>query len=162
MLFKLCIVFHKRRSPKPSPILTWDFGLVLHAFTLAPFEPLDFASIKAVTYKTFVLIALPLGTRRGEFCALCRGQFVRTAENWCFVLLYSVLSFIPNMAKGILTTEPYILRALPPGEPPRDDAMVLCLVRALKAYMEITADPSFVNNRETLFVPLNRSSSLSH
>ena len=39
--------------------------------------------------------------------------------------------------------------------------MVLCPVRALKAYMEITADPLVINNRDTLFLPLNRTSSLS-
>ena len=39
--------------------------------------------------------------------------------------------------------------------------MVLCPVRALKAYMEITADPVFVNNQEILFLPLNHTFSLS-
>ena len=47
-----------------------DIGLVLRAFTLAPFEPLDTALLEAVTYKTFVLTALPLGARRGELCTL--------------------------------------------------------------------------------------------
>ena len=50
MLNKLCNMFHKRRSLKSSPIPTWDIRLVLRAFTLAPFEPLDSASLQAVTY----------------------------------------------------------------------------------------------------------------
>ena len=107
---------------------------------LAPFEPLDTASLEAVSYKTFVLIALALGARRGKLCALRRGQFVCPAEDWSFVLLYS----------------------LPPGNPPRDDATVLCPVspvRALKAYM---AGSAFINNRETLFLPLDCTLSLSH
>ena len=66
-LNKLCNVFRRRRLPKPSPILArGDIGLVLHAFTLAPVELLVSVSLEAVTYKTFVLTALALGTRRGE------------------------------------------------------------------------------------------------
>ena len=78
-LNKLCIVFHWRRLQKPSPVPTWDIGLVLRAFTLAP---LDSASLEAITYQTFALIALALGTRRGKLCALGQGQFVRPAEDW--------------------------------------------------------------------------------
>ena len=52
-IYKLCNVFHRRRPSKP-PVPTWE----LRAFTFAPFEP----SLEAVTYKTFVLTALALGT----------------------------------------------------------------------------------------------------
>ena len=104
---------------------------MLRAFTLAPFEPLDTVSLEAVTYKTFVLTALTLGARRRELCVLRRGQFVRPAEDWSFVLLYSDLSFIPKTTKERFPTEPYKLRALPPGAPPSDNATVLCPVRAL-------------------------------
>ena len=86
-LNKLYNVFHKRRPPKPSLIPTWDIGLVLRAFLLAPFEPLETASLEAVTCKMFVLIALTLGAHRGELCALRRGQFVCPAEDWSFVLV---------------------------------------------------------------------------
>ena len=152
---------HRRRLPKHSPIPTWDFGLMLRPFALAPLEPLDSASLEVVTYKTFVLTALALSARRGGLCALRRGQFIRSTEDWSVVLLYSDPSFIPIMAKGRLCTEPYNLSALPPGALPRVDATVLCPVRALKAYMEKTADSSFVNNRETLFLPLSRTRSLT-
>ena len=126
-LNKLCNVFHRRRPPKPSPVPTWYIGLVLCAFTLAPFEPLATTLLEAVTYKTFVLLALAL-------CA-CRGQFVRPAEDWNFrVVIFRSVVYSKN-GQGKLPTEPFKLRALPPGAPPRDDAMVLCPVRALKAYM---------------------------
>ena len=68
-LYILCNVFHKRRPPKSSLIPTWDFGLVLRALSLAPFEPFATASLVAITYKMFVLIALALRARRGELCA---------------------------------------------------------------------------------------------
>ena len=106
------------RPPKSSLIPTWDFGLVLRTLLLAPFEPLATASLEAITYKTFALIAFALGTRRGELCALRRDQFVRPAEDWSFVLFFSDPSFIPKTAKGSLPTEPYKLRTLPPSSPP--------------------------------------------
>ena len=138
---KLCNMFHRKRPPKP-PIPMWDIGLVLRALSSAPFEPLDTVSLEAITCKTFVLIVLALGARRGELCALRRSQFICLAEDWSFLLLYSYPPFISKTAKGRLATEPYKLRALLPGAPPSDDAMVLCPVTALKAYMEKTADPT--------------------
>ena len=89
---------------------------------LALFEPLD--SLEAITYKMFVFIALALGAHSGKLCALRRGQFVHPTEDWSFVTLYSDPSFIPKTAKGRLPTEPYKLKALPPGAPPRADATV--------------------------------------
>ena len=80
---------------------------MLRVFSLAPFEPSATAYLGAITYKTSVFIALALGARRGELCALRRGQFVRPAEDWSFVLFFSVPSFIPKTAKGRLPAEPY-------------------------------------------------------
>ena len=86
--------FHKRRPSKPSPIPVWDIGLVLHTFiSLALFEPLETATLEAITYKTFVLIAPPPGR-----CALRHGQLVRPPQDWFFVLLYLDQSFIPIIA----------------------------------------------------------------
>ena len=65
-----------------------DFGLLLHAFSLAPFGPLATASLEDVTFLTFVSIALDLGARRGELCALHRGQLVRPVADWSFELLF--------------------------------------------------------------------------
>ena len=71
-------------------------------------------------------------------------------EDWSFVLLYSNPPFITQTSKCRHPTEPYKLRALPPGNtplhPPSGNATVLCHVRALKAYLTDTADPEFVNS----------------
>ena len=99
-------------------IPTWDFGLVLRALSLAPFELLANASLEAITYKTFVLIALALGACRGELWALRRGQFVRPVEDWSFVLLYSDPSFIPKMARGSIPTESFYSGHSRPVFPP--------------------------------------------
>ena len=104
---------------------------MLCTLSSAPFQPLETAicMLEAITYKTFVLIALALGTRRGELCALRRGQFVRPAEDQSFVLLYSDPSFIPKMAKGRFPTEPYKLQA--PSIPPPPPFGLLRLIWAL-------------------------------
>ena len=143
-------LLHKRRLPIYSPVPTCDIWLVLRALSTAPFEPLQQASLKVTTYKAFVLLALMLGARRGELIALCRGPFVCPAEDWSFVLLYTNPSFIPKTSRGRLPTEPYKLRALLPSSSHRNSAKVLCLVRALKAYMDITADPVFVNKLDLI------------
>ena len=65
---------------------------------------------------------------------------------------YSDLAILLYSDQERLATEPYKLRALPSSVPPRDGTVVLFPVRSLKAYiLEITVDPSFVNNRETVF-----------
>ena len=89
MLNKLCNVFHKGRPQKPSLIPMWDIWLVLCALLLAPYEPLENATLQAITYKTFVLIALALGARGGELCALHLGQFVCPAKDWSFFFCYT-------------------------------------------------------------------------
>ena len=45
ILNKLLNSFHKRPPPKPSPVPDWDIGLVLKAFSLPPFEPIQQASV---------------------------------------------------------------------------------------------------------------------
>ena len=77
------------------------------------------------------------------------------------MLLYSDPSFMPKTARGRLPTEPYKLKALPHTVPPSKEHTVLCPVRALKAYLSATSDQEFVNSRETLFLPLNRTNSLT-
>ena len=57
-LNKLYNVFHKRRPPKTSLIPTWDIELVLSALSLAPFQPLETATLEAIMYKIFVLCTL--------------------------------------------------------------------------------------------------------
>ena len=63
---------------------------MLKAFSLPPFKPIQQASVEALTYKALVLLALSLGARRGELISLHQDHnFIRPAENWSFVLLYS-------------------------------------------------------------------------
>lgn len=42
----------------PSTIPTWDLTLVLMALTCSPFEPLESALLKVLSFKTALLLAL--------------------------------------------------------------------------------------------------------
>ena len=81
---KLRNVFHKRRLPKPSPITTWDIGLMLCALTLAFFEPLETASLEAVTYKMFVLI-VHAGASSAPYAVASSSARRRTGLLCCYI-----------------------------------------------------------------------------
>ena len=61
--------FH-RDSPKGRRgIPSWNLSLVLHQLTKAPFEPLQEASLKHLTFKTVFLLALSSSKRRSKINA---------------------------------------------------------------------------------------------
>ena len=75
----ICTAFHKRRLPQPTSISDWKIDRSLRAFSSSPFGPER--SMQA-TFMPVIIIALPLGTRRGDLVALHRYQlFVCLAED---------------------------------------------------------------------------------
>ncbi|KAG8579388.1 hypothetical protein GDO81_010859 [Engystomops pustulosus] len=57
-----------------NPVPSWDLSLVLNILTEPPFEPLDSANIKILTFKTIFLIAITTARRLGEIQALSRRE----------------------------------------------------------------------------------------
>ena len=121
-------------------LLSFHVGHRARTLLLVPFERLESASLEAVSNKTFVFIALALEARRGKIVPYVTASL---SLQWktglsCY---FSAPLFIPISAKGSFPLEPYIHRSLgvPHSAPPRDDATVLCPVRAFKAYMELTS-----------------------
>ena len=56
--------FHRGKPKSVRTLLPkWDLNLVLHQLSQAPFELLNQASIKHLTWKTVFLLALASGTR---------------------------------------------------------------------------------------------------
>lgn len=52
-------MWHKTvEPPRPSTIPTWDLTLVLKALTCSPFEPLQSASLKVLSFKMVLLLSL--------------------------------------------------------------------------------------------------------
>ena len=93
-LNKLFSVFHRRRPLKPSPTPTWDIGLVLRAFTLAPFEPLATASLKAVTYKT--INCTRLRRTQGRYAKASSSVRRRTGLSCCYTQIHHLFPKRPR------------------------------------------------------------------
>ena len=68
-LTRLLDSFHRDRPKGRRGIPSWNLSLVLHQLTKAPFEPLREASLKHLTFKTVLLLALGSGKRRSEIHA---------------------------------------------------------------------------------------------
>ena len=68
-LTRLLNIFHRDRPMGRRGIHSWNFSLLLHQLTKAPFEPLKEASQKHLTFKTVFLMALGSGKRRSDIHA---------------------------------------------------------------------------------------------
>ena len=53
--------FHRDKPKGRRGVSSWNLSLVLHQLTKAPFEPLQKASLKHLTFKTVFLLALGSG-----------------------------------------------------------------------------------------------------
>ena len=59
------------QRPRITPVLPqWDLGIVLEALSKPPYEPLWKASLKHLTLKTVLLLAMALAGRSSELQAL--------------------------------------------------------------------------------------------
>ena len=143
----------KRKTSAP----VWDLSLVLQAFTEPPFEPFDQAKIKLVTFKTVFLITLALGARRSEIHALRQDNIMRD-ETWSKVTLQTDPEFVSKTElanKGAAVLKPIVLHSL--GEtlgPEMDEDLSLCPVRALRMYLDRTAE--FRGQQKKLFISFKK------
>ena len=79
------------------PLPDWDLSLVLRRLCGAPFEPLEHCSLKFLSWKTVLLVALASGKRRSELHALLFASFMR-AHDWSSVTLTVSSSFLTKTA----------------------------------------------------------------
>ena len=86
------ISFMELERPRLTPVSEWDLGIVLEALSKPPFEPLQEASLKHLTYKTVFLLAMPSTGRHNELQALVFDskhiQFKPTGE-----MLYELFNY---------------------------------------------------------------------
>ena len=92
-LTRLLDSFHRDRPKGRRGIPSWNLSLVLHQLTKAPFEPLNEASLKHLTFKTVFLLALGSGKRRSEIHAWLHKN-IRHQSDWSKVCLYPLPSFL--------------------------------------------------------------------
>ena len=149
--------FHRDRPKGRRGIPTWNLSLVLHQLTKAPFEPLKGASLKPLTFKTVFLLALGSGKRRSEIHAW-QNRNIRHQSDWSKVSLYPSPSFLSKnqLAKeGPDSVAPVVIPALAPTlDRSLKSDRSLCLVRALRYYLDRTSD--LRQNKELVFVSFKK------
>ena len=136
-------------SRNPSP--DWDLALVLNRLASDPFEPLEKAPLKLLTWKTVFLLALASGRRRSELHALAFDRIL-----WKDYFSSMLLGVIPSfLAKTQLASSPALTMEIPAltsslGPNLQEDAKN-CPVRAVRLYMKRTTH--LRKNRKLLFIP---------
>ena len=142
-LTRLLDSFHRTRPNGQRGIPSWNLSLVLHQLTKAPFELIKGASLKYLTFKTVFLLALGSGKRRSEIHNW-QNKNIRHHSDWSKVSLYPSPSFLSKnqLAKeGPDSVAPVVIPALAPtlNKFLKSDKS-LCLVRALRYYLDRTSD----------------------
>ena len=92
-LTRLLDSFHRDRPKGRRGIPSWNLSLVLHQLNKAPFEPIQEASLKHLTFKTVFLLALGSGKRRSEI-HVWQNRNIRHQSDWSKVSLYPSPNFL--------------------------------------------------------------------
>ncbi|KAK0139969.1 hypothetical protein N1851_023132 [Merluccius polli] len=131
------------RPPQRSPRASWDLPLVLQVLGKPPFEPLGGSELKWLSMKTAFLLAMASAKRVGELHALSVSQeCIHWSPDGTGLTLWPNPSFLPKTFSALYVNQPLSLAAL---KPPTEDGgqthgeTLLCPVRTLRAYIEMTA-----------------------
>ena len=147
---------HLKTFPK------WDLTMVLTSLNKPPYEPLQAADLKALTFKTVFLVWLASGARRGEVHALDT-KMISQLHNWKIVKLAPNPTFLAknfNYSKGSNNFEGFTLESLKHRVgPDMTDEYHLCPVRALRYYLDRTKP--LRGDTTQLFISLNNRASRS-
>ena len=142
-LTRLLDSFHRDKPKGRRGVPSWNLSLVLHQLTKAPFEPMQKASLKHLTFKTVFLLALGSGKRQSEIHAWLYKN-IRHQKNWSRVSLYPSPSFLSKdqLARdGLASVAPVVIPALAPSlDKSLTEDKSLCPVRALRYYLDRTKD----------------------
>ena len=140
-------------------------GVAQHALVLgsgqhvcSPFEPLQKASLKHLTFKTVFLLAVCSGKRRSEIHAWVHRN-IRHQEDWLNVSLFPSPCFLSKnqlAREGPSLVAPVIIPALAPtlDKSVKDDR-TLCPVRALRYYLDKTKD--LRTGKQVVFVSFKKN-----
>jgi hypothetical protein len=119
-----------KNPPTRSLLPTWDVNVDLKFLEAEPFEPLQRASLHALTFKTVFLVALTSVRRCSELQALGRNAPYIRFENGA-VRLRTVLGFLPKTATPSCLGEDIVL-------PVNKFNKKLCVVTCLNRYLKVT------------------------
>ena len=130
--------FEQEIPPRQLRLPAWDLSLVLNSLRRAPYEPLEAASFKDVTLKTVFLVALASAKRVSELHAL--SYVVSRKRGWSSVTLSYVPEFVAKTQSTAAGASHFELPALTNILGQTDEDALLCPVRALRRYLELTKD----------------------
>ena len=140
------------QRPRVTLVLPqWDLGIVLEALSKSPYEPLREASLKHLTLKTVILLAMASAGRCSELQTLMFDQkYIQFKPKGAGVTLYFSPKFMHKNQKLSQVNDPWYIPAVPTG---KSEFGTNCPVRALCYYHRyFTEHPELRKDR--LFVPI--------
>ena len=152
-LNRLLSSFERDRPRASKSIPSWDLSLVLLALTKEPFEPLDKAQLKWLTFKTVFLLALASGKRRSEIHAWTKSSIFFNSDDSKVTVSPSPAFIAKNQlaSEGPSVIKPVVIPALTTIlTSDLTEDISLCPVRALKIYLDRTKE--LRQNKSLIFV----------
>ncbi|XP_073781587.1 uncharacterized protein [Danio rerio] len=140
----------RRINPSRPPLMpSWDLALVLTSLRSDPFEPLESVSLRFLSLKTALLVALASIKRVGDLEAFSvSDSCLEFGPDYSHVILRPRPGYVPKVPTTPFRDQVVNLQALPPEE--ADPALsLICPVRALRIYVDRTQN---FRSSEQLFV----------
>jgi len=145
--------FHRDQPVLKSMFPKWNLALVLNFLTQKPFEPLQEAALKFLTWKTAFLLLLATGGRSSEIHAL-EYSSLKFHEGYHFLTVEPIPEFKAKN-QGISIDPNLQYYKIPALAPTLDRALpdrTLCPVRATKIYRARTEDLRKGKKARRLFI----------
>ncbi len=134
--------------PHPRTVPPWDLTTVLRALKGPPFEPLQSSSLRVLSLKTALLLALASVKRVGDLQAISvNPACLEFGPNDSKVILIPRLVYVPKVLSTPFRAQFIVLAAFYPLAGSQES--LHCPVRALKIYIERSAS---YRKSEQLFV----------
>ncbi len=123
----------RMRPATRSSVPTWNLAVVLEGLSLAPFEPLELATAKNLTFKMVFLLAITSPKRVGDLQALAISPTcLEFAPGGVKAILHPKPGYVPKVPFNV--AQPVVLQAFhpPPHVLAEEERLhLLCPVRAL-------------------------------
>ncbi|RLC31139.1 MAG: hypothetical protein DRH37_03750 [Deltaproteobacteria bacterium] len=127
-----------RAPPKRPSMPKWNLNIVLRALCNPPFEPLAETDALHRSYKTAFLVAWGTASRVSELHALCMdGDHLKWGKDGAWVDLTAGMEFMAKNQRAQHPPRRFRLQALEQRNP-EGGAELLCPVRALRTYLDLT------------------------
>ncbi len=134
----VCFLKGSRRlnPPRPFTIPTWDLPTVPGALKGPLFEPLQSVDLWSLLLKITLLLALASVKRMGDLLALSVSPTcLQFGPNDSKIVLKPRHGYVPKVLSTPFRAQVISLSAIPPSDEDQE-LKLLCLIRALKIYLE--------------------------